>query len=578
MKANANIAPDEFRANQKILIVDDNYLDLNIAVELVKSEGYQAISATNGLDAISMFDKEKPSMVILDVLLGGMNGYEVSRAITNLAKDNFIPILFVTSLDTVEAKVKCHDHGGVDLLTKPFNNTILKSKIQTFVSLSVLYDSNNFQRKELEYHNKQLKQNYEVASNVFDKVMHSDVLNSESIKYSLSPITIFNGDILMAAFRPCGQLQVMLGDFTGHGISAAIGAIPVADIFYGMTEKGFGVSEILQEVNAKMLRILPRGLFLAACFIEFDIESGKLTLWNAGLPDGLIYNNCKKKVTEKFSSRNYPLGVSKDVLVTNTIESYCVKKDDRLILFTDGVIEARNNKRELYGLDRVIEDIKNCKSEWLIDCLQEKITLFSEGEQQTDDTTLFEIDFGKTAKPIDANKNNVYPVPLLNSSWKLEYIFGACILKVLDPIPGLIQTIMDMQKLQKHKQDVFIIIRELFMNALDHGLLKLSSGLKQGAQGFSNYLQERQHRLAKLEQGNIKINIEHDGDSAGGVLGVIIEDTGDGFDSEQITSQLVSNTQNHGRGIFMVDTICESLSYNKTGNRVHAIYHWSIPD
>ncbi len=576
MKANRKKQCDnDFFVNQKILIVDDNLVDLNIAVELVIDGDYQVITATNGQDAINLFEIERPNLVIMDVLLEGMDGYEISRKITQSAGNNFIPIIFVTSLNTIEAKVKCLQNGGVDLITKPFTKTVLESKIHTFMSLSSLYASNNQQRQELEYHNKQLKQNYEVASNVFDKVMHSEVLNLPAIKYSLSPIAIFNGDILLAAYRPCGQLQVMLGDFTGHGISAAIGAIPVADIFYGMTAKGFGVSEILQEVNNKMLRILPRGLFLAACFIELDIEENKLTLWNAGLPDALIYNKKSNKVTKTFSSRNYPLGVSNEVSITNTIESYCIKNNDRLLLFTDGVIEARNANRELYGSQRVINDIENSDSEWLIDRLLLKLSSFAGEEQQLDDTTIFEVDFKKIDKPIEAKKDNFYPQPLLSSNWKMDYEFGASILKELDPIPNLIQTIMELQKIQKHKQDIFIIIRELFVNALDHGLLELDSALKHGANGFSNYVAARQKRLTKLEQGKIKIKLQHVGDEKGGVLNIVVEDTGNGFDTVTISNNQAANDIQHGRGIFMVDTICESLLFNEAGNRVQASYRWS---
>lgn len=572
---NENISNNsEVLIKPKIMIVTGNVEDLNIAVELVVSEGYQAIPATNGLEAINIFDREKPAVVIMDVLLKDMDGYEVSRIIKDLSKDKFVPVLFVPEFDTIEAKVKCHENGGVGLLTKPFNKTIFKSKIHTFTSLSILYSSNNYQRQELERHNKELKQNYEVASNVFKKVMHSEALNSSAIKYSLTPVAIFNGDILLAAYRPCGQLQVMLGDFTGHGISAAIGAIPVADIFYGMTAKGFGLADILEEINNKMLRILPRGLFLAACLFEYNAENNMLILWNAGLPGVLIYNENKSKVTEMFPSKNYPLGISSDIQTTNSIEIYCVKQGDRLLMFTDGVIEIRNKEKELYGEDRVIIDIENSKKKWLTDCLLEKLSEYSDNKK-TDDTTLFEISFNMIDKPVEAQINNIYPQPLLNTSWKLEYILGAQTLKSFDPIPGIIQTIMEMQKLQKYKQDIFLIIRELFLNALDHGLLELDSRLKQDANGFSDYLREKQNRLTKLEHGRVIIKIEHLGHAEGGLLQIEIEDTGNGFICEEITRQLDSNELHYGRGILLVNAVCETLTFIQPGNHAKATYRWA---
>ncbi len=577
MKLNkTNTLNDDAVSRQKILVIDDNVVDLNIAAEIVKSEGYQVLIATNGLSALDIFAKEKPDMVIVDILMEGMDGYEVSNRIGQLAKDEFVPILFLTSLETIDSKVRCYESGGIDIVSKPFDKTVLASKINTFISLSSLYQDNNLQRQELEYHNAQLKQNYDVANKVFEKVMHSDVLMSPAVKYSLSPVSVFNGDILLAAYRPSGELHIMLGDFTGHGISAAIGAIPAADIFYEMTAKGFDVAEILQEMNTKMLRILPRGLFLALCFIAFDKKSEKLSIWNAGLPDVLVYNNNSKRVTERFSSNNYPLGISNVINLSDTVERYHVNSGDRLLLFTDGVIETRNKDKELYGIDRVVNYLNNCRSEWLIDSLQLNLVKFAGGENQLDDVSIFEIDFTGIDKPIAARTDSVDIQPLLDSSWKIEYDFGVNILKVLDPIPNVIQTIMEMQKLNKYKQSIFIIIRELFVNALDHGLLELDSGFKQAAKGFSVYMNERQSRLGKLQKGNIKLVVEHTGTADGGVLEVIIEDSGKGFDSRTIQDHLQLSNSKHGRGIFMVNMICESLHFSDTGNRVHAAFHWTL--
>ena len=77
-----------------------------------------------------------------------------------------------------------------------------------------------------------------MAKSVFDNVAHNGSLSAPNIKYLLSPLSVFNGDVLLACMKPSG-MHVLLGDFTGHGLPAAIGAMPMAEIFYGMTRKGF---------------------------------------------------------------------------------------------------------------------------------------------------------------------------------------------------------------------------------------------------------------------------------------------------------------------------------------------------
>ena len=75
--------------------------------------------------------------------------------------------------------------------------------------------------------------------------------------------SIFNGDLLLATRTPSGSMYVMLGDFTGHGLPAAIGAIPVAEVFYGMANKGFSIAAIVAETNRKLRAILPTEVFFS---------------------------------------------------------------------------------------------------------------------------------------------------------------------------------------------------------------------------------------------------------------------------------------------------------------------------
>lgn len=564
-------------AKGRILIVSGSDIDLNILSRLLEDDGFEIKTANTGVEAIYYYQSHKPDLILMDVMLEEMDGYDAASKITELAGEHFIPIIFMSMVESADVMLKAVRNGGVDLLIKPYNQMALRSKVETFMSLSNLYRDNEVQRGELEYHNKELTSNYEVARNVFDKVIHSDVLSLSAIKFSISPVAIFNGDIILAAFRPSGELQVMVGDFTGHGISAAIGAIPVSEIFYGMTAKGFGILEILVEINTKIQRILPRGLFLAACTFEYNPESKKLSIWNAGMPDVLIFNSEQRKVVHHFPSKNFPLGVSERITVTETMDHYDVHADERILLFTDGIIEARGADNDLYGIDRVVEGLEGCQSHWVLDKLLMNLDTFTGKTIQSDDTTVFELKFHKIDKPVDTHKQNALPTPVVNSDWKMEFTYGATMLRSTDPLPGLIQMVMEMQKLQKHKQDLFILIKELYVNALDHGVLKLSSSLKQTPDGFSAYMLERQQRMSELNKGEITISLWHTGHAKGGQLVIRIKDSGEGFSSTKLKNEnLPDDSLNHGRGLFMVRTISESLKFNETGNEVTACYTWEI--
>ena len=124
-------------------------------------------------------------------------------------------------------------------------------------------------------HHATLVRDQELAKIIFDRVAHSGSLSDSSLRYLQSAYAMFNGDILLAARRPSGEMHLLLGDFTGHGLPAAIGAMPLAEIFYGMTAKGFGLSDILREMNLKLKSILPVGFFCCTAVVDLDVEALK---------------------------------------------------------------------------------------------------------------------------------------------------------------------------------------------------------------------------------------------------------------------------------------------------------------
>ena len=568
------VDPEE-EGSARILIHVGDVNNFQELLRFLDCKDYELELCLKEQDVVETCKHFKPDLILIDTVTSDKDGFDVAKKINEESCAVFVPVVFLGTQYSDQKLAKCIDSGGVGLLCQPYNSAVLKSKIITFIHLAKLEQEKKTQQYELDLYRQELEANYEIAIDVFKNVIHSDALDSDGVRYSISPTSIFNGDILLAANRPSGEFQVMLGDFTGHGISAAIGTIPVADIFYGMTAKGFGISEIIIEINRKVKKILPRGLFLAACFFEYDLGSDKLSIWNAGLPDVLMYDASGSEVKYKFSSRNYPLGISDTISYTTSVENYYIKDGERLILFTDGIIEAKNADGMMYGLDGVIGGIKNIQTESVLELLLDNMTEFTQGVKQADDATILEVDFKRLQVPVESTETNNSCVHIFNSNWSIDYIFESTILKVYDPLPNMIQMIMDVQKLNCHKQNIFIIIKELFVNALDHGLLGLSSEIKSAEDGFSKYVQEREGRLKSLSEGEITVSIKHSGNSKGGILDVYIKDTGEGFDSDLASRRLAADSGYHGRGIFMVDAICKNLEYSDNGRQVHASYEWT---
>ena len=558
----------------KILIVDDEASNCLIINSILSSASYETVIARNGAEAVDIFEKEIPDIVLMDVMMPVMDGYEATKIIKKLAGGRVVPVIFLTAVDDEKGLARCIECGGDDFINKPYNHVILKAKVDAMARLSQLHSTIITQHNELTYHQERLLKEQEVAKTIFSNIAHAGCLNSSNIKYMLSPMAIFNGDLLLAARKPSGGMYIMLGDFTGHGLSAAIGAIPVADIFYRMTAKGFGIDEIVSEINNKLRKVLPTGIFCAAAIIEVDSVEHRLLVWNGGLPDILVCKN-NHGIAHRLESMHLPLGVVDNDKLDKKIHSISISQGDSLYLYTDGVIEAWNINGEMFGQKRLEEHLTLESGEGgRFDVICQDLENFIGNQSHSDDITLIEILCNESIEadrtPRSVTNDRLMP-PM---TWCMTLALKADALRTLDPLPLLTHLLVEIQGLRKSRDHLYTVIAELFLNALDHGLLNLDSAIKSTPYGFMEYYTKRQDNLANLQEGQIKIIFEHTPVDNGGRLLIRIEDTGAGFDYHKALPRLKENMAPSGRGLPLVRSLCGDVAYFDKGNIVEAVYSW----
>lgn len=152
--------------------------------------------------------------------------------------------------------------------------------------------------------------------------------------------------------------------------------------------------------------------------------------------------------------------------------------------------------------------------------------------------------------------------------------FDADRLKNSDPLPTLIQSIAEFLELKSCRKQLYTILAELYSNSLEHGLLQLDSSIKNSPEGFSQYYHEREVRLAALTEGSIRVDVTHMPTKTGGSLLMRIEDSGPGFEFSSNNVSLKSNMGHCGRGVPLIKSLCESVTYHGRGNIVEAVYKW----
>ncbi|MCQ9424926.1 fused response regulator/phosphatase [Pseudomonas sp. LJDD11] len=557
----------------RVLIADDSASDRLLLSTLISRQGHQPLVAANGQEAVQLYRDHQPQLVLMDALMPVMDGFEAARQIKQMAGQALVPIIFLTSLTEGEALARCLDAGGDDFLAKPFNPLVLAAKINAMNRLRQLQDTVLRQRDLIASHREHLLNEQRVAKAVFDQVAHSGCLDASCIRYLQSPYALFNGDLMLAAYTPAGHMHVFLGDFTGHGLPAAVGAMPLAEVFYGMTAKGYELAEILREMNGKLKRILPVDMFCCAALLCIDAGQQQVELWNGGLPDGYLLRADNAGFVP-LQSRHLPLGVLSPKAFEAHTEVHPLGAGDRIFLLSDGVIDTRDAQDQLFGSQRLCEVLAaNREPEMLIQEILQALNDF--GGRARDDVSMLEISAGHGALPATALTQGWSDSGLAEPvDWSVAFEFRAATLKASNPLPGVLQLLLEQRGLREQAATIYSVLTELYSNALEHGVLGLDSTLKQDAAGFARYYEARAKRLAELQNGFIRLELVLCSAAQGGRLQICMQDSGQGFDVQAVLARLPDDAGLHGRGLRLIRSLCRDARWSADGCTVHVEFVW----
>jgi len=428
--------------------------------------------------------------------------------------------------------------------------------------------------KKLEALNNELQLDQELAENVFANILNTIPTGSVGINYYLTPMKKVGGDLFLSTPVFINRQYVFLGDFTGHGLSAAIGAIPVSEIFNEIKDNSHSIGDISRKINRQLKALLPTGLFLCACLIELDYTSDKIHVWNGGLPDLIIRGKGGRK--KRISSKHLPMGILSDDKFDSSVEVVRIDDGDYIYIFTDGVTEAENKEGVMFGQERIEEHMAHDRpSGSIIDEIKRSIDSFCSGVDQSDDISLVEIRYSSMDVK-DSGRQIFIDSSEITKDWHVGWRLGPEILKsCAPPYTDILKFFIEpYDQLREKSGELLLILAELFTNAFEHGVLGLDAGLKKEVSTMERYFVQREEAIANLEQGWIKIDIELNREDQRGNIILRVEDSGPGFDYSEELPELSDNITPSGRGIPLLLSLCKEVKYMGRGNKVQAVYSW----
>lgn len=358
----------------KILVVDDMPANRLLVSKHLQRQGHHVVEAADGQQAIDQFEAERPDIIILDIMMPGMNGYDAAHEIKARANGHWTPIIFLSALAKGEEQVRGLEVGGDDYLTKPVNLNVLDAKIMSLQRIADMQMQLAKNAEDLRRYHLQAEAEHETACSLMERMINHDRLNDEMLQHWVLPANRFSGDIVAAARSDDDRLYILHADSTGHGLTAALPLMPLSQIFYAMVAKGLPLKELVTEMNHRIKQLMPVERFVAAVLVLIDPNKKKIEVWNGGCPDLLLLNQ-QNRLARRFPSSHTALGIIeyKDLHIETVMDDEldCGK----LVIYSDGLSEVKNLQGESFGDEGVIAALEAAGQDGCLTALIDAMSL-----------------------------------------------------------------------------------------------------------------------------------------------------------------------------------------------------------
>lgn len=374
----------EAQHKYSILIVDDVPENIDILKDFLRKD-YTLFPALNGKTALKIArSNPPPDLILLDIMMPEISGFTVLAELRQDPGTRDIPVIFITALADEVNELRGLQAGAVDYITKPFNHLVVQTRVATHLALRRAHNL-------LAQHNQQLRDERLAVEDIISRMRAHQQFDDRYLRYLIEPAERANGDILLSTFTPDGRQWVLVGDFVGHGLRAAVAAPLVSHLFYTHAAIGDRFTDAIAAINTILCRQLPVDFFMACSAVEITPHRDQLSLWSGGMPEGLLWDAQSQRWNCLSAPGLLPLGILETIDIPAAQLSLPLTPDSRLYLCTDGITEVGRVTQNLFGLSRLQNFLAQQKTGEPLAGLLRELHEFQGGSQFQDDITLVEI-------------------------------------------------------------------------------------------------------------------------------------------------------------------------------------------
>lgn len=366
-----------------ILIVEDNPASLEIMQLRLEASGYQVITATDGEAGLEAAQTSLPDLILLDLMMPKMDGLEVSRRLKGNEQLPFMPIIMVTAKTDTKDVIAGLEAGGDEYLTKPVDHGSLVARVKSMLRIKELHDTVLEQSAQLE---NQLKTASKIQTLFWpDLPEPTGGLHSWAVS---EPAGYVGGDFYDAITLPDDSVLSYVADVSGKGVPAALIMAAVSTKVRAEASLQQDLNLILQAVNSATYELAStEGYFTTMLLLKYWPATRKIEMVRAGHLHPLLVS--ASHVRELSHLKGVSLGVLDEVKYE--IGELVLNPGESLLLFSDGVTEAENERVEQFGYQRLIDHLSTGGSLPRGQGVLEAVQTWRGKAVANDDLTIFEV-------------------------------------------------------------------------------------------------------------------------------------------------------------------------------------------
>jgi serine phosphatase RsbU (regulator of sigma subunit) len=373
-----------------ILIVDDTPTNLG-AISGALKDSYKTKVATNGEKALALAAAEdKPDLILLDVMMPEMDGYEVCSRLKADPTTREIPVIFLTGQISADDETKGFEVGAVDYVHKPFSAAVVKARVRSHILLREA-------RAQLSNQLLAINTELEMARQIQLSILPHAIPKVQGLDIAARyiPMTSVAGDFYDFIVVDEKRIGILVADVSGHGMPAALISSMLKIALSAQSGCAPDPARVLTGLNQALYGKF-QGHFVTAAYVLVDTEKGSLRYAGAGHPP-LILKDQSAGVTLEFVENGLFLGFFPEAAYTSVEIPF--NKGDWAVLYTDGILETTNLTEEQFGIDRFklfLQSNHDMSAGEFVDRSLDELSRWSDrasGREPEDDLTLLAVHF-----------------------------------------------------------------------------------------------------------------------------------------------------------------------------------------